>query len=186
MIPSFDKCFLLMDKYRMLPNIKAHSIMVAKIAHLIARGLRDTGMDISVEKATTGALLHDIGKTDSLSSGKDHSEIGRQICIENNLHEIADIVGEHVKMRGYNPNGKFSEKEIVYYADKRVNHGRIVALNERLAYIIRRYGKNEEEICRAITINFELCKKVEKKLFGNLAFSPDELPNLASKEDINE
>ncbi|MBW1705401.1 MAG: hypothetical protein JRJ86_09570 [Deltaproteobacteria bacterium] len=43
MIPSIETCFELMDKYRMLENIKAHSIIVTKVAHLIASGLRDAG-----------------------------------------------------------------------------------------------------------------------------------------------
>ena len=175
-----------MDRYRMLENIKVHSIVVAKVAHLIARGLRDAGLDISIEKATAGALIHDIGKTGSLNSSEDHSETGRRVCLENDLHEIADIVGEHIILKNYNQNGKFSEKEIVYYADKRVNHDRIVGLEERLAYIIGRYGKNQAELCRAIAMNFELCKKVEKKLFGKLKFSPESLRDLANDEKIGE
>jgi putative nucleotidyltransferase with HDIG domain len=175
-----------MDKYRMLENIKVHSIVVARVAHLIARGLRDAGLDISIKKATAGALIHDIGKTASLNSSEDHSETGRRICLENDLHEIADIVGEHVILKDYKQNGKFSEKEIVYYSDKRVNHDRIVSLKERLAYIIERYGKKQAERHHAILMNFELCKKVEKKLFSKLTFSPKSLRDLAKDERIGE
>ena len=71
----------------MLENIKAHSIVVAKVAHLIARGLLDAGLDISLEKTTAGALLHDIGKTASLNSDENHAEIGQQICLQNHLDE---------------------------------------------------------------------------------------------------
>ena len=92
MIPSIKTCFYLMEKHQVLENITAHSVVVAKVAHLIARVLRGAGFDISVEKTTAGALMHDIGKTASLTSGQDHSELGRQICIRNNFHEIAGIV----------------------------------------------------------------------------------------------
>jgi uncharacterized protein len=173
-----------MDRYRMLENIKTHSIVVARVSHLIARGLHDAGLDISVEKATAGALIHDIGKTGSLNTGEDHAETGMQICLENNLPEIADIVGEHIILKDYHPNGNHSEKEIVYYADKRVNHDRIVDLEERLAYIIGRYGKNQADRCHAIKKNFELCRKVEKKLFSRLKFSPKSLRDLAKQEKI--
>ena len=64
MIPSIEECYLFMDRYRMLTHIKAHSIVVARIARMIARGLRDVNPDISVSKTTAGALLHDIGKID--------------------------------------------------------------------------------------------------------------------------
>jgi putative nucleotidyltransferase with HDIG domain len=183
MIPSIEACFRLMDKYQMLGHIKAHSLVVARIAHLLARVLRDVGFDISVEKAVAGALLHDIGKTVSLESSKDHSEIGRQICLQNNLEEIADIVGEHVRLKNYNLNGNYSEKEVVFYADKRVNHDKIVSLEERLDYILGRYGRDQEELRSAIRENFELCKKVERKLFSELNFSIASLPHLAKNEE---
>ena len=41
MIPSVQQCFDLMAKYEMLENIKAHSIMVERIASLMARGLQE-------------------------------------------------------------------------------------------------------------------------------------------------
>ncbi len=185
MIPSIETCFELMDKYQMLENIKAHSIVVTKVAHLIAVGLRNAGLDISLENVVAGALLHDIGKTSSLGTGQDHSEIGRQICLENNLYETAIIVAEHVRLKSYNLNGDYSEKEIVYYSDKRVKHVGIVSFEDRLEYILDRYGKKREGICRAIRINFELCKKIEKKLFKKLTFSPESLAALAEGEEIS-
>jgi len=173
-----------MEKYQMLDNIKAHSLVVANVAHLLARSLLTAGILISIEKVIAGALLHDIGKTPSLKSGHDHSEIGRQICLENNLEEIADVVGEHVRLKNYKLNGSYSEKEIVFYSDKRVNHDRIVSLEDRLAYILERYGRDNEERCRAIKTNFERCKEVETKLFGKLNFNADRLAELARDEIV--
>lgn len=176
MIPTVQQCFHLMDKYRMLANIKAHSVVVARVTCLIATGLREAEVDISVETAVAGALMHDIGKTASLKSGEDHSEIGRRICMKNRLYEIAPIVAEHVRLKNYNLNGDYSEKEVVYYSDKRVNHDRIVGLEDRLAYILRRYGRNRQALHRAIERNFSLCRQVQTKLFRKLKFSPEALP----------
>ena len=183
MIPSIRKCFYLMDKYHMLENIKAHSVVVARVTRLIAQGLREAEVEISVEMATAAALMHDIGKTASLKSGQDHSEIGRQICLENHLDEIAPIVGEHVRLRNYALNGEYSEKEIVYYADKRVNHDKIVSLDERLAYILGRYGRSKKALARAIEMNFSLCEQVQEKLFKKLKFSPESLSDMAGKQN---
>lgn len=180
MIPSIQECYQLMDAYRMLANIRAHSVVVAKVACIIAQGLRETDIDISVETVTAGALLHDIGKTASLQSGQDHSKIGRQICLENHLDEIAPIVAEHVRLKDYRLNGNYSEKEIVFYADKRVNHDQIVSLDERLAYILERYGRGREGLSRAIRENFSLCRQIQEKLFGKLAFSPEALSRMVA------
>jgi uncharacterized protein len=158
--------------------------VVARIAHLIARGLRDGGIDISVKKVTAGALMHDIGKNISFETGQDHSQIGRQICLENRLQEIAPIVGEHVRMEDYDIKGGYNEKEVVFYSDKRVNHDEIVSLDDRLAYILDRYGRNYRELRRAIQRNFDLCRRVEGKLMGRLGFGPEALPELAPGEDI--
>lgn len=184
MIPTNDECFLLMSRYEMLDNIRAHSLVVAKVAHLLARTLFEAGVDISVETVTAGALMHDIGKTASLKTGQDHSKIGRQICIENNLHDIADIVGEHVRLKDYDLNGGYSAKEIVFYSDKRVTHDTIVSLEDRLSYIIERYGRNQEDLQDKIRANFELCKRVETKLFSRLHFAADQLVTFAKDEDI--
>ena len=184
MIPSVKTCFYLMEQYNMLENIKAHSIMVARAASLIANGLGDSGMDISVKKTVAGALMHDIGKSLSLSSGEDHAQLGKRICLENNLGEIADIVAEHIVLKNYEMNGVYSEKEIVFYADKRVNHDAIVSLEDRLAYILERYGKNHDELCNRIKMNFELCQKVEEKLFKRLPFDPGSLDRLANSQTI--
>ncbi len=178
MIPSAKECLELMEQYGMLDNIKAHSIMVEKIATLIGQGLKDAGMDISLEKVVAGALLHDIGKSLCLNTGDDHEAKGREICLKNHLHEIADIVGEHVRLKDYHLDSPMSEKEIVYYADKRVNDDKVVSLEERLRYLIRRYGKNMKHISQRIRENFQLCKAVEKKLFAKLNFRPEDLLDL--------
>ncbi len=174
-----------MDKYEMLENIKAHSVVVAKIARLIASGLEKAGLNISVHKATAAALLHDIGKTPSLKYGGDHTEIGKMICLKNHFEEIADIVAEHVIIKGYEFDGDYSEKEIVYYADKRVNHDRIVNLDERLAYILERYGKSQQGLRSRIRENFKLCIKVEGKLFSKLDFRPESLSYLVAGEETD-
>jgi len=173
MIPSIKECYRYMDKYHMLTHIKAHSVVVARVARMIARGLREVNPDLSVSKTTVGALLHDIGKTPSINSGGDHAEIGKRICMENGFDEIAPIVAEHVDLKNYRLNGVGSETEVVYYADKRVKHDKIVSLKEREDYILKRYGRNQEELCRRIKLNFRLCGQVEEMLFRKLNFSPE-------------
>ena len=110
-----------MKKYGMPDHIRAHSIMVEKVAGVISRGLRDTGESIMPDMVRAGALMHDIAKALCLNTHEDHGSKGREICLLHHLDQIADIVGEHIRLKGYQEQGPVSEKEVVYYADKRVN-----------------------------------------------------------------
>ncbi len=181
-IPGVNDCLGLMEQYHMLPNIKDHSIVVARVAEIITNSLIDAGHDLSFEKVIAGALLHDIGKTACLDNDDDHAAKGLEICLAHNLEPIADIVAEHVILKNYTPENGLAEKEIVYYADKRVNHDQVVSLEERLAYILERYGMNNEIRYRAIKKNYARCQDLEKRMFSFLAFEPSDVPDLLNKQ----
>ncbi len=178
MIPTEAECYALMDQYQMRANIREHSILVAKIVRAISQGLVNAGVQISVEKAVAGALLHDIAKTACLQTGGDHAALGKEICLQHQLDEIADIVREHVRLRNYSLDGVYSEKEIVYYADKRVLHSSVVSLEERMDDILDRYGRDNHRLYRLIRENFDLCRGVERKLFKKLDFQPADLEKM--------
>jgi len=171
-----------MERYGMLENIRAHSIVVEKVAAIIAEGLMDEGADLLLEKVKAGALMHDIAKTLCLHTREDHAAKGKEICLQNHLDEIADIVGEHVRLKDYRKETPVSEKEIVYYADKRVNADAVVSLEERLEYLLERYGDGKAHRHHLIRDNFDLCKDVEVKLFSRLAFDPEDLARMIEKE----
>jgi uncharacterized protein len=175
MIPDTEKCISIMQAYGMLDNIRDHSIMVERVAAIIAKGLTGAGVKLSLEKVSAGALLHDIAKTACLGSDIDHAIKGKEICIKNDFDEIADIVGEHIRLNNYEPDSEVTEKEIIYYSDKRVNHNMIVTLEKRIEYLIKTYAKNEELLIKRIDDNFRICREVEKKIFRNLSFTPEEL-----------
>jgi putative nucleotidyltransferase with HDIG domain len=177
-IPSVNECLDLMEQYHMLPNIKSHSFVVARVAEIITNDLVAAEHELSMDRIIAGALLHDIGKTACLDNEDDHAAKGVEICLAHNLEPIADIVGEHVILRNYSSGNKFTEKEIVYYADKRVNHDRVVSLEERLAYILERYGMNNVLRCQAIKRNYALCQGLEKRIFSFLPFDPFDIPEL--------
>jgi len=177
-IPSVGDCFDLMEQYHMLPNIKDHSIVVANVAKVITSSLIAVGHELSMDRIIAGALLHDIGKTACLDNDDDHAAKGVEICLKHNLEPIADIVGEHVILRSYSPKNFFYEKEIVYYADKRVNHDQVVNLEERLSYILERYGLNNVIRCQAIKRNYALCQELEKRMFSFLSFEPFDISQL--------
>jgi hypothetical protein len=63
---------------------------------------------------------------------------------------------------------------IINYADKRVLHDRIVSLDERMRYIQQRYGTQPEHEHR-IQMLWESTTALEKQIFKDLPFSPDDL-----------
>lgn len=177
-IPNVDECLGLMKQYHMLSNIKDHSIVVAQVAEVITNGLIAAGHELSMDTVIAGALLHDIGKTACLGNDDDHAAKGFEICLAHDLNSIADIIAEHVILKNYSAEKNFAEKEIVYYADKRVNHDQVVSLEERLEYILERYGMNNEIRCRAIKKNYDRCRDLEKRMFSFLLFEPDNISDL--------
>ena len=181
MIPPMSECIKVMDRYSMLENIKAHSIMVTKVAYILSSLLLETGKDISIKKIVAASLLHDIGKTKALKTGEDHTKIGVNICLENGFYEIADIIAEHVVLKEFHIKPLYNEKEIVYYSDKRVNDDKVVSLDERLSYILRRYGKGDNRMHEAIKRNFELCRKLEENIFKEISLVPEDISLLVNE-----
>jgi uncharacterized protein len=180
-IPSVNECLDLMEQYHMLPNIKAHSIVVARVAEIITSSLMGVGHELSMDRIIAGALLHDIGKTACLDNEDDHAAKGVEICLTHNLEPLADIIGEHVILQSYSSGDIYTEKEIVYYADKRVNHDQVVSLEERLAYILERYGMNNVVRCEAIKRNYALCQDLERRMFTSLPFGPFDISELLTE-----
>lgn len=178
MIPTEKECYALMDQYQMLENIREHSIVVANIVRVISRGLVSSGVQISLEKAVAGALLHDIAKTQCLQTGGDHAALGREICLQHRFDAIADIVEEHIWLKGYSPDGVYSEKEVVYYADKRVLHTSVVSLDTRMYDIIDRYNRKDSRLSQLVRMNFSICREIERRLFKILDFGPEQLAHM--------
>ncbi len=189
-IPSIQKCLELIDHYEMLDNIRHHSFIVARVAETIVQNMmlpgdkKSRSPDLSLVMA--GALLHDIAKTRCLDGSCRHAEEGEQICIEHGFGDVGSIVGEHVILKSFTPDlykiGCFGAREIVYYSDKRVTHTTIVSLEDRLDYIVGRYGDGSSSIEMRIRENFQHCLQLEQYLFSFLPFSPENLADLVSDQ----
>jgi uncharacterized protein len=161
-IPTVEECYDLMKCYAMLPHIVAHSEQVARVAAAILSHLRDdTG--INHVAVIAACLLHDITKTRSLQTREHHDISGGQLLAELGFPAIGDMVKEHVILQNFQPGGNILDKEIVYYADKRVMHDRIVTVGERVADLIARYGTTEERI-RLIDSNEKQVLQLEVKI----------------------
>lgn len=165
----------------MLDNIRDHSCMVARVAKALVDGLvRNSAPYIpDSNEVIAGALLHDIAKTRCLQNNGHHAKDGQSICNELGYPHLGEIVLEHVMLQNFNQHlytkGEFGAKELVYYADKRVRHDQVVSLQERLDYIMERYGKGDHVKEDHIARNFSATLKFEKLLFLHLDFEPENL-----------
>ena len=157
----------LMETYVMLPNIVRHCVQVMRVSRVIADNLRQ-GVTVNKELIIAAALLHDITKTRSLETRERHDTSGGKLLRELGFARIAGIVEQHVILEQFDPHGAIEEREIVFYADKRVKHDTIVTVPERMQDLIRRYGKTEEVRTRILQ-GQNRALAVEEKLAGFMA-----------------
>ncbi len=150
----------------MLQNIVEHSRQVMNVALVITDNLVK-GNDVNRDLVIAASLLHDITKTRGLSTGEPHDKTGAELLRNLDMPEIAYIVGEHVFFTDFNPEGPVEEREIVYYADKRVMHHVIVTVDDRVDDLLRRYGKTPGARER-ILLNSRMIYYIEEKLERNV------------------
>ena len=161
----------------MLPNIVAHSFQVCRVAIFLVDHLEKHRIKLDRGLVQTSALLHDITKTRSLTTGEIHTLTGAELINEMGYPEVAYIIGHHVILDENSASDRPTEVEVVNYADKRVLHDRIVSLRERMDYILVKYAKHPGDRDR-ITQNWLRALELERKLFDFLPFSPGDLNNM--------
>lgn len=161
--PNTDDCLKIMKDHNMLPNIIDHSVQVMNVALAIVSNLSDPD-SIDADLITSSALLHDIAKTRTINSGEmRHDLIGGEIIREMGYPDIGKIIEDHVVFRDYSPEGPLEEREIIFYADKRVMHDTVVSLDTRITDLVQRYGVNED-IKQLIIKNKQFILRVEAKI----------------------
>ena len=168
----------------MLENIVAHSIQVCRVGICLVDHLKLQGSQLNGQLVQAAALLHDITKTRSFETEENHALTGGQVLTDFGYPQVGDLVRQHVRLDNYPKRQNLSETVIVYYADKRVLHDRIVSLDERMGYIQERYGTRLEHK-RRIQLLWEKTAALEKHIFKYLPFSPDDLNQHLASLDIS-
>ena len=184
MIPNREECLGLMNQFGMLSHIIDHSVEVAKIALFLSAELNRRGQRIDLSLVEAAALLHDLTKTECLKTKEDHAQTGSHRLREMGYERVGEVVAEHIRVSKSNNPSWVSEEEVVNYADKRVQHDRIVSLKERFSDLKDRYGKGRT--------GFELLEQLEKstfqiehKIFSILEINPDDLQRLQLGKEID-
>jgi hypothetical protein len=147
------------------------------LAVFLAERLKEKGVPVDVNLIDRACLLHDIFRICELKKSEAHEDAAYNL-----LKEKYPVLALAVKKHRY--SSLLDEKErpctweekLVYYADKRVMHDRIVPLKERLEEAHKRNaprpkaqgGINPAKIDRLIY-------KLEEEIFSKIELNPDEV-----------
>lgn len=171
-VPSRKQCLKLMAEYEMPEHIKAHSFKVRDISVFLAKELNKKGEKLDVKVVESSALLHDIAKMRCINLGiRKHDKEGAKILRSLGYDRIADIIEQHVHL--WKKYKYIVEEEVVNYSDKRVLHDKIVPFAKRIKDVKERYSSIDD-----IAVIERETYVLERKIFKNLDFSPDELTKL--------
>jgi len=165
-LPSIDECNSIIKKYGMPRNIELHTQKVRGVANFLAKKILEKRF-VDLDVVDRGALMHDFMK---------------MYCIENDCRHAAEagrvmaslgypVFGEILKLHGLEEVLNFDanvsiEAKIVWYADKRVNHDKVVLLSERYAYLKERYGSKSTEKMNQIISTEKPAFDLEKELLS--------------------
>jgi len=140
-VPDDAQCARYWKEYAMLDNVAEHSRMVADVASCLARRAAEMGMDVDVPTVRASALLHDLAKTYCIRHGGNHSQLGGAWVAELTGNPvIASGVTHHVYWPFDLDLSRYFAPLAVLYADKRVNHNRLVSIEDRFKDLLVRYG----------------------------------------------
>jgi putative nucleotidyltransferase with HDIG domain len=183
-IPSRAECRRMISDMGMLDHIVAHSHQVCRVSLLLADHLGIIG--IHRELIGAAAILHDITKTRSFHTHENHAETGAQMLSDLGYPEVAAIIGQHVRLNRNAPAaGTPMDAQIVNYADKRVLHDKIVPLNDRMGYILEKYGSTEERK-NQLLILWNETQLLEERIFAELPFCPDAIIKLLPDDKLGD
>ena len=176
-LPSRKKCLRLMDQHRMLGNIVSHSLEVTRVALFLCKELKKRGQRINSGLVEAASLLHDLAKTECLSTKEDHAQQGYELLKKMGYDRIGQVVAQHIQIWKEGNPSCVSEEEVVNYADKRVCHDRVVSLETRFQDLKDRYGKGWTSLGQLKGLE-ETTLEIERKIFSILQMDPNDLEHL--------
>ena len=160
-------------RYRYPDWLEAHSKVVGAIAEALVGARRRGAPGIDTEAVVLAAYLHDIGRSPLLAGdGRDHNVLSGLILAAEGLDGCVEPARRHAIYTVLDPDlaPRTAEEKLVYIADRRGGQA-VETLEERASGTARRNPKYAAEIERAIP----LAKAIEREVFADVSFAPDEL-----------
>jgi molybdenum cofactor cytidylyltransferase len=159
-IPSKAECMAMMaTRFSDDHPVLKHSKVVAKVAQVVGKKLVHAGCEMDINLVEACGYLHDIGKSE-----KKHAKFGAQLLKNWGYLNIADIIACHIDLP-FAEEGKITEKEVIYLADKLTHGENILSLDERLEVKLKQLsGHPEGKIAAAKRI--QTAMKIERAIEG--------------------
>ena len=204
-LPTRKECLALLTEYHVPPHMVNHCRAVEKLAVFLARRLNEKGEAIDVELLERAGLLHDMMRVFDFPES-DYHQFERNLPPEEKAkwqrlrakykvmtHEDAayDVLKErypalaltikrHRYMAMLDEQGRPDtwEEKLLYYADMRVMHDKIVPLKERLAEGHKRnihmHGSAAQSKINTAKVD-PLIEEMEKEIFEKIGLDPLEV-----------
>ncbi|MBN2423100.1 HDIG domain-containing protein [Candidatus Woesearchaeota archaeon] len=175
-LPTREECFELLKKEQTPENIMNHSLMINKIAVFLAKKLNEKGINVNIELVDAASLLHDVKKWEEIkNNSKTHHGIEAYNLFKHKYPELANVIKKHMLYEIIDSGLDSWEEKLVHYADRRVNHDKLVSLKQRFDYLNKRYPPKDPSKRQKV---YELNIKLEKEIFFELDIEPEDLKDL--------
>lgn len=163
--PDELECRRIWDHYGTPEPVRRHCEAVRTRAEDIGKRLLEAGRQVDLEIVGSGALLHDVARTE-----KDHPERGAAILLREGYPKVAEVIRHHHDLEPLSyeemeesPSALWLEAAAVYLADKQVKGDRAVTLDERFAASRRRcrQARDRDAALAAHERRYIQAKKIE-------------------------
>jgi len=195
----------IIEEHHVPLHILKHSLGAAKLAVFLAQRLKEKGIAVDVDLVDRACLLHDIVRVCDFKESDysrfkhpvteqdkakwkqlrtKYKEIPHEDVAYELLKEKYPVLAQTIKKHRYtallneNERPNTWEEKLVYYADKRVMHDRIVPLKERLQEAHKRNvplrsteAQSQIKTAKVDRLIFEL----EEEIFSKIGLNPLEV-----------
>jgi HD-GYP domain-containing protein (c-di-GMP phosphodiesterase class II) len=161
-------------RYRYPDWLARHSRVVGAIAAALVAGRRPGAAPVDSEAVVLAAYLHDVGRSPLLAGDpREHNILSGLVLAAEGLEACVEPARRHAIYTVLDPElvPRTAAEKLVYVADRRGGQA-VEPLEERAHETARRHPKYAAEIARAIP----LAKAIEREVFAEVSFAPDELP----------
>jgi HD superfamily phosphodiesterase len=204
-LPTRKECLAILAEYHVPPHIVRHNQAVAKLAVFLAQRFNEKGEAIDVELLDRAGLLHDMMRVFDFQQ-PDYNRFELNLPAEEKAkwrrlhakyktmnHEDAayDVLKErylalaltikrhrYMAMLDEKDRPKSWEEKLLYYADMRVMHDKIVPLKQRLAEGHKRnihmHGSAAQSKINTAKVD-PMIEEMEKEIFEKIGLDPLEV-----------
>lgn len=145
--PDEEECRHIWEHYHTPEPVRRHCQAVCREAVRLGKELMKNGWGLNMEVVRSGALLHDVARSEAA-----HPEKGASVLRREGYPMVAEVIRHHhdLECPGEGAgSGSFPslwmETAVVYLADKYVAGDRVVSLEERFAASRKRCGQAEDK-----------------------------------------